>query len=159
MFLPFRKRVQMNLRLYHLIVALMMTVSFLTIGNVIALERKNFSIPEQLTTELKVKVTYNNDEVLFRFEWPSGPKGYFHDYLHFKAGKWVKTPGSSPGSHLSLAGGIPLRLGFRVGKGTGGSPNAYTGADQTWRVRAHSDAGYLDEGKSSSLYRLGHGEA
>jgi len=103
MLLPFRKRVHMNLRLYHLTVALIMTVSLLTIGNVIALERKNFSIPEQLTTELKVKVTYNNDEVLFRFEWPSGPKGYFHDYLHFKAGKWVKTPGSSPGSH-------PLKL-------------------------------------------------
>jgi hypothetical protein len=93
----------MNLRLSLLTVALMMTVSLLSIGNAIALERKNFSIPENLTTELKVKVTYNNNEVFFRFEWPSGPNGYFHDYLHFKAGKWVKTSGSSPGSH-------PLKL-------------------------------------------------
>ena len=103
MLLPFRTSVHMNLRLSHLTVALMMTVSLLTIGNAIALERKNFSIPANLTTGLKVKVTYNNHEVFFRFEWPSGPNGYFHEYLHFKAGKWVKTSGSGPGSH-------PLKL-------------------------------------------------
>ncbi|MCZ6625968.1 MAG: ethylbenzene dehydrogenase-related protein [Deltaproteobacteria bacterium] len=68
-----------------------------------AQERKNFFIPKQLQTELKVKVTYNDTHVFFRFEWPSESKGYFHDYLRFKGGKWVKTSGSSVGPH-------PLKL-------------------------------------------------
>ena len=86
-----------------LIVVLVATISFLTIGTAIAQERKNFSIPKDLTAKLKVKVAYNSNEVFFRFEWPSESKGYLHDYLRFKGDKWVKTPGSSVGPH-------PLKL-------------------------------------------------
>ncbi len=80
---------------------------FVIVGGVAVLthaqERKNFSIPKDLTAQLKVKVAYNVKEVFFQFEWPSESKGYFHDYLRFKGGKWVKTSGSSVGPH-------PLKL-------------------------------------------------
>ncbi len=78
-------------------------VALFTIETAMAQERKNFSIPDDLAVQLKVKVAYNDNEVFFRFEWPSEPNGYYHDYLHFEGGKWVKTPGSSIGSH-------PLKL-------------------------------------------------
>ncbi len=78
-------------------------VALFTIETARAQERRNFSIPDDLTTQLKVQVAYNDNEVFFRFEWPSEPNGYYHDYLHFEGDKWVKTPGSSIGSH-------PLKL-------------------------------------------------
>ena len=66
-------------------------------------DRKNFYIPKDLNAELQVKVAFNEKEVFFRFEWPSESMGIYHDYLRFQGGKWVKTPGSSPGPH-------PLKL-------------------------------------------------
>lgn len=68
-------------------------------GLISAQERKNFFIPEELNTELKVKVAYNAERVFFRFEWPANKENVYHDYIHFQEGKWVTTQGSSPGIH------------------------------------------------------------
>jgi hypothetical protein len=62
-------------------------------------ERKNFFIPEELNSELKVKVAYNDRDVFFRFEWAAEKENVYHDYIHFQGGKWVTTAGSSPGIH------------------------------------------------------------
>ncbi len=59
-------------------------VALFTIETARAQERKNFLIPDDLAAQLKVKVAYNDNEVFFRFEWPSEPTGYYHDYLHFE---------------------------------------------------------------------------
>lgn len=64
-----------------------------------AQERKNFFIPKQLTTELKVKVAYDDRQVFFRFEWPAEVGSIYHDYIYFEKGKWVTSKGSSPGTH------------------------------------------------------------
>ena len=60
--------------------------------------RKNFWIPERLQDELKLKVAFNREEIFFRFQLTSA-EGIYHDYLHYKGGKWIKTPGSTPGIH------------------------------------------------------------
>ncbi len=81
----------------------MSLATFVIVGGVAVLthaqERKNFSIPRQLTTELKVKVAYDDREVFFLFEWPAEVGSIYHDYIHFEDGKWVKTKGSTPGIH------------------------------------------------------------
>lgn len=64
-----------------------------------AQDRKNFSIPNELNMELKVKVAYNAERVFFRFEWPAEQGSIYHDYIHFQEGKWVTTQGSAPGIH------------------------------------------------------------
>lgn len=64
-----------------------------------AQERKNFSIPNELNMELKVKAAYNDEQVFFRFEWPAEQGSIYHDYIHFQGGKWVTTQGSAPGIH------------------------------------------------------------
>lgn len=60
---------------------------------------KNFFIPDELQTELNVKVSYNDTHVFFLFEWPAEVGSFYHDYIHFEGGKWVKTKGSVPGIH------------------------------------------------------------
>jgi hypothetical protein len=64
-----------------------------------AQERRNFFIPEELNTELKVKVGYNDKEIFFRFEWAAEKENIYHDYIYFQGGKWITTAGSSPGIH------------------------------------------------------------
>jgi hypothetical protein len=62
-------------------------------------KRKNFEIPRDLTSELRVKAAYNDTHAFFRFQWASETANTYHDYIYFEGGKWQTTKGSSPGVH------------------------------------------------------------
>jgi hypothetical protein len=66
-------------------------------------KRRNVEIPQELTTELRVKAAYNDSHAFFRFEWATDTPSISHDYIYREGGQWRTTPGSMPGVH-------PLKL-------------------------------------------------
>lgn len=60
--------------------------------------RAETSIPESLEDELRVKVAFNREEIVFKLLFAS-VEGIYHDYLRYERGTWVPTRGSSPGIH------------------------------------------------------------
>jgi uncharacterized protein YneR len=58
---------------------------------------RNIIIPDELLTEIKVKVAYNDKDVFWRLQWPSEHGSIYHDYLVYEDGKWVRYGRSVPG--------------------------------------------------------------
>ncbi len=64
--------------------------------------RERVAVPEDwgapLTKQLKVQAAYNNDEIVFRAQFPANKPGIHHDYLVYQGGKWVRHGTSAVGS-------------------------------------------------------------
>jgi hypothetical protein len=107
-----RKRVVVFLLLFTVLAA---TV---TIAPAAAQEsrRSVVSIPDELTTELKLKVAYNGQEIMWLFEWPAARAHIYHDILAYEDGRWVRYGGSPVGSQEF--GYYEDRLTFLVDPGT-----------------------------------------
>ncbi|MCF6320784.1 MAG: ethylbenzene dehydrogenase-related protein [Rhizobiaceae bacterium] len=58
---------------------------------------QNIFIPDQLTTTLQVKASYDKEKIFFRYRWPAERPSIFHDVLVYKDGKWVKRGGDAVG--------------------------------------------------------------
>lgn len=58
---------------------------------------RNIIIPDKVLTEIKVKVAYNDEDVFWRLEWPSEKGSFYHDYLVYENGQWVRHGRSVPG--------------------------------------------------------------
>lgn len=105
---------------------------------------RNIAQPDELFVDLEVKVAYNDDDVFWRFRWPSETPHFYHDYLVYEDGQWVRY-GSSP------VGSEPMglyedRLTFFLDDGSvegfseyGGFMTAFSG------MRGLSDAADLTE--------------
>lgn len=58
---------------------------------------RNIVIPEELTSELQVKVAYDGDRIYFRYRWPVDRPSLFNDVLVYQDGKWEKRGGEALG--------------------------------------------------------------
>ncbi len=67
-------------------------------GGVIPSDGSNIAIPEQLTSEVKIKAAYNGENIFWHFEWPTEAPNYYHDMLVYQDGKWVRRDKSGIGS-------------------------------------------------------------
>lgn len=74
------------------------------------------AIPDELTTELRVKAAYNGQEVLWLFEWPAARAHFYHDIVVYQDGTWVRHGDSTVGSQEF--GLYEDRLTFLVDPGT-----------------------------------------
>jgi hypothetical protein len=105
---------------------------------------RNIAQPEELFLDLEIKVAYNDDDIFWRFRWPTDTPHFYHDYLVYENGEWVRY-GSEP------VGSEPMglyedRLTFFVDDGSvegfaqyGGFITAFSG------MRGLSDAADLTE--------------
>jgi hypothetical protein len=72
--------------------------------NVLGFEisRDRVAIPtdwgETLTKPLQVQVAYNDQDILFRFQFPAESPGIHHDYVVYEEGRWVRHGASLVGS-------------------------------------------------------------
>lgn len=55
-------------------------------------------IPEQLTTQLAVQAAYDDENVYFYLQWPTDTPHFYHDYLVYEDGQWVRYGASPVGS-------------------------------------------------------------
>jgi hypothetical protein len=79
-------------------------------------DKSNVSIPDELTTELRVKVAYNGQDIFWLFEWPVQQAYYYHDVSVYRDGKWVQEGKSTVGPQEY--GLYEDRLTFLVDPGT-----------------------------------------
>ncbi len=59
---------------------------------------RNISIPDDLVMDLDMKVAYDDDEIFWRFRWDSETPHFYHDYLVYEGGEWVRYGRSPVGS-------------------------------------------------------------
>jgi hypothetical protein len=74
------------------------------------------AIPDELTTELRIKAAYNGEDLLWRFEWPAATPAFYHDVSVYQDGAWVQHGQSTVGSQEY--GLYEDRLTFLVDPGT-----------------------------------------
>jgi hypothetical protein len=83
------------------------------------ISRDRVAIPtdwgEPLTKPLRIQAAYNDQDIFFRFTFPSKNPGIHHDYVVYEGGKWVR-------HGKSLVGSVPDglyedRLAFHVDDG------------------------------------------
>jgi hypothetical protein len=53
-------------------------------------EETDIWLPDELTTELRVKAAYNGQDILWLFEWAAEDGSLFHDMLVYEDGKWLR---------------------------------------------------------------------
>ena len=58
---------------------------------------RNIVIPDELMSELQVKVAYDGDTIWFRYRWPVERPSIFNDVLVYQDGEWVRRGGESLG--------------------------------------------------------------
>jgi hypothetical protein len=107
-----RKRMVILTLLFSLLVT---TVSVMSVAAQDT-DKSNVSIPDELTTEMKVKVAYNGQDIFWLFEWPVEQAYYYHDVSVYRDGKWVQEGKSTVGSQEY--GLYEDRLTFLVDPGT-----------------------------------------
>lgn len=56
---------------------------------------RNIWIPDELTMPLQLQVAYNDDDILFRYRWPTDHPNLFIDMLRYDGERWVRH-GASP---------------------------------------------------------------
>ena len=59
---------------------------------------RNIDIPNELTMELDLMVAYNDDDIFFRYQWDTDTPHFYHDYLVYEGGEWVRYGRSPIGS-------------------------------------------------------------
>jgi len=57
----------------------------------------NIFIPEELTTTLQVKASYDEENIYFRYRWPVDRPSIFHDVLVYRDGVWEREKGEEIG--------------------------------------------------------------
>ncbi len=74
-------------------------VSWVTHGTGVVRDdpERHISIPDTLTVPLQVQVAYNDQDIFFRYRWPSSSMGIFHDVLRYEDGRWITEGGEMPG--------------------------------------------------------------
>lgn len=55
--------------------------------------------PDDPLLDLQVQAAYNDEDIFWRFEWETDSPHYFHDYLVYEGGEWVRYGGEPDGSH------------------------------------------------------------
>tara|TARA_R110002096_G_scaffold22170_1_gene71456 strand:- start:12728 stop:14122 length:1395 start_codon:yes stop_codon:yes gene_type:complete len=58
---------------------------------------RNIVIPEELTSELQVKASYDGEKIWFRYRWPVDRPSIFNDVLVYQDGAWEKRGGEALG--------------------------------------------------------------
>lgn len=58
---------------------------------------RNIVIPDELMSELQVKVAYDGEDIWFRYRWPVERPAIFNDVLVYNDGKWEKRGGETLG--------------------------------------------------------------
>ena len=56
---------------------------------------RNIAQPEDLFLDLDIQAAYNDDDVFWRFSWETDTPHFYHDYLVYEGGEWVRY-GQSP---------------------------------------------------------------
>lgn len=58
---------------------------------------RNIFIPDELTSELQVKATYDGTRIWFRYRWPAARPDIFNDVLVYEDGTWEERGGETIG--------------------------------------------------------------
>ena len=58
---------------------------------------RNIVIPDELTSELQVKATYDGEKIWFRYRWPVDRPSLFNDVLVYQDGAWEERGGEALG--------------------------------------------------------------
>ena len=56
---------------------------------------RNIAQPEELFLDLEIQAAYNDDDIFWRFSWETDTPHFYHDYLVYEGGEWVRY-GQSP---------------------------------------------------------------
>jgi len=72
-----------------------LSLGFASTGVIEVDHENNLDIPDQLTMDLDLMVAYNDDDVFFRYQWDTDTPHFYHDYLVYEGGEWVRY-GRSP---------------------------------------------------------------
>ncbi|MEX2356323.1 MAG: ethylbenzene dehydrogenase-related protein [Thermaerobacterales bacterium] len=91
-------RMQLTLISLATLSAFVLSIIFASTGVVRDDPDRNIVIPEELVMDLKVKAAYNDTDVFWRFEWPAEDGDWYHDYLVYQGGEWVRYGRSQAGS-------------------------------------------------------------
>ena len=75
-----------------------LSLGFASTGVVGDDHENNLAIPDELTMDLDMKVAYNDDEIFWRFRWDTDTPHFYHDYLVYQDGEWVRYGRSPVGS-------------------------------------------------------------
>jgi hypothetical protein len=75
-----------------------LSLSFASTGLIGDDHENNIEIPDELTMELDLMVAYNDDDIFFRYQWDTDTPHFYHDYLVYEGGEWVRYGRSPVGS-------------------------------------------------------------
>lgn len=59
---------------------------------------RNIEQPEQLFLDLEARAAYNDEDIFWRFEWETETPHFYHDYLVYEGGEWVRYGSSMVGT-------------------------------------------------------------
>jgi len=95
---------------------LVLSIIFASTGVIKNDVARNIFIPQELTTSLRVKAAYDDNQIYWRFKWPAAKPSYYHDYLVYESSKWVRHGRSAIGEEKE--GFYEDRLSFFIDDGS-----------------------------------------
>jgi hypothetical protein len=79
-----------------------LSLGFASTGVVVNDDDNKIAIPDELTMELDVQVAYDDDEIRWRFHWDTDTPGFYHDYVVWQGGEWVRYGRGAPSGDPDL---------------------------------------------------------
>lgn len=79
-----------------------LSLGFASTGIIQNDDANKIAIPDDLTMALDVKVAYDDDEIRWRFAWETETPGFYHDYLVWQGGEWVRYGRGAPSGDPNL---------------------------------------------------------
>jgi ethylbenzene dehydrogenase len=128
---------------------------------------RNIFIPDELTTTLQIKASYDGEKIYFRYRWPVDRPSIFHDVLVYRDGEWVREKGGDIGPAKNFLtedrvammiddGSVPLFSRYGGYITIGDRLSTFTGAPETGGERTkylpdtRTDPGNFDTVKPES---------
>jgi len=84
------KKLTLSIVILSFILMLCLSIKFSSRGVIQNNLTRNIFIPEERLTKLRVKTAYNEDSIFWKFEWEASPPSFYHDYLVYENGKWIR---------------------------------------------------------------------
>ena len=77
------------------VVVAVLSLAFASTGVRVDDHDRNIDQPEELFLDLEIQAAYNDDDIFWRFTWETDTPHFYHDYLVYEGGEWVRY-GQSP---------------------------------------------------------------
>ena len=93
-----------------------LSLGFASTGIIANDDENKIAIPDELTMDLDVQVAYDDDEIRWRFAWDTDTPGFYHDYVVWQGGEWVRYGRGAPSGDPDLL--HEDRLAFKLDDGS-----------------------------------------